>query len=104
MSYNSFSGYKWEMELQQENVRSISEPSYMSSNSNLCMTAGCSNWISDGRWNLGFRTCLRCGEKIARQQAEKHTVVPMHKSNYVHVTAEASKELLQGINNKSHRG
>jgi hypothetical protein len=103
MSYNSFSSYKWEYELEQENVRSLSEPAWMQRDINLCMTVGCCNYVSDGRWNLGFRTCLSCGEKIAKQQAEKHTIVPMHKSNYVHVTAESATDLLRGINNKQQR-
>ena len=47
------------------------------------------------RVEAGFITCLRCGEADARKR--KHTIVPMHKSNYVPVT---NREDLKGINNK----
>lgn len=67
-----------------------------------CRSVGCLGTVSIGRWNLGYRTCFTCAERIARQQ--KHCAVPMHKSNYVYVSAEAAPELLAGINNKSHRG
>lgn len=33
------------------------------------------------RLRLGYKVCLKCGEKDARQVV--HTIVPMHKSNYV---------------------
>jgi hypothetical protein len=49
------------------------------------------------RANLGYRTCTECGEVLARQQAKQHTIVPMHKSNYVVITNRAD---LRGINNK----
>lgn len=47
------------------------------------------------RYQLGYRTCLTCGEKQARQT--KHTIAPMHKSNYMLFT---NLEDLKGINNK----
>ena len=47
------------------------------------------------RYALGYRTCLTCGEKRARQT--KHTIAPMHKSNYMLFT---NLEDLKGINNK----
>lgn len=84
--------YNWELEPMRE---SFEEPP------ELCRTAGCSGLVPIGRWNLGYRTCFTCAEKIAKQQ--KHCIVPMHKSNYVLVTAEAAPELLAGINNKSVR-
>ena len=37
--------------------------------------------VSKPRLLLGYRVCLSCGEKDARQVV--HTIVPMHKSNYV---------------------
>jgi len=36
------------------------------------------------RLRLGYKVCLSCGEKDARQVV--HTIVPMHKSNYVVIT------------------
>lgn len=45
----------------------------------------CQNeWVVDARIEAGFCTCLECGEADAKKV--KHTVVPMHKSNYVVVT------------------
>ena len=43
----------------------------------------------------GFITCLRCGEADARKV--RHTIVPMHKSNYVVIS---DRRDLMGINNK----
>lgn len=43
----------------------------------------------------GFLTCLPCGEREARKR--KHTIVPLHKSNYFVVS---DREDLKGINNK----
>ena len=55
----------------------------------------CSGEISEGRHDLGYKLCLSCGESAAKNR--KHTVVPLHKSNYMLVT---DPELLLGINNK----
>ena len=37
--------------------------------------------VSKPRLLLGYKVCLKCGERDARQVV--HTIVPMHKSNYV---------------------
>ena len=55
----------------------------------------CGEYLNRARWDLGYRTCLWCGEDEARQ--ERHTIVPMHKSNYVPIFNKAD---LEGINNK----
>lgn len=55
----------------------------------------CGEPFPDARKALGYETCLPCGEKESRQH--KHTIVPMHKSNYIPVTSRAD---LIGINNK----
>lgn len=55
----------------------------------------CGTKVPHGRLSLGYDTCLVCGEVEARKV--KHTVVPMHKSNYIVVS---NKEDLKGINNK----
>lgn len=49
----------------------------------------------DQRARLGYNTCLPCGEQSARKV--RHTIVPMHKSNYVVVSDLRD---LKGINNK----
>ena len=55
----------------------------------------CGEIIEQGRWDIGYRVCLVCGDKLAKQK--KFTVVPMHKSNYV---ACFNLDDLKGINNK----
>ena len=51
--------------------------------------------VPPARARLGYRTCLSCGEKQA--QRVKHTIAPMHKSNYMLFT---NMDDLKGINNK----
>jgi hypothetical protein len=50
-------------------------------------------WVVDARIEVGFVTCLECGEADAKKV--RHTVVPMHKSNYVVVS---DRELLKCLN------
>ena len=57
--------------------------------------ADCGANYSKKRLQAGYDTCLSCGEEHALQV--KHTIVPMHKSNYVVVSDKAD---LKGINNK----
>ena len=61
----------------------------------------CGNAFSHKRRQIGYTTCLPCGERVAKRH--KHTIVPMHKSNYMVVT---DLNLLKGINNKggNHNG
>jgi len=55
----------------------------------------CGTTYDLGRFDIGFRFCLPCGDEIAH--SIKRTVVPMHKSNLVMIT---NREDLIGINNK----
>jgi ribosomal protein L37AE/L43A len=55
----------------------------------------CGEPVSSRRYDLGYRVCLPCGEEQAR--AVKHTVAPLHKSNYMLFT---NRQDLVGINNK----
>ena len=55
----------------------------------------CSDDVNPNRWAIGFKTCLSCGEALAR--TVRHTIVPMHKSNYVPVFNHSD---LVGINSK----
>lgn len=55
----------------------------------------CSDDVQPQRWRLGYHTCLPCGESVAREH--KHTIVPMHKSNYVPIY---NLKDLVGINSK----
>jgi len=60
---------------------------------NLCVK--CFSHVLQARWELGYNTCLQCGDEIAKQK--KHTIAPMHKSNYMVITNQAD---LKGLNNK----
>lgn len=61
---------------------------------NLC--AKCyDNVVPQARRQLGYVTCLPCGEKAASKV--RHTIAPMHKSNYMLFT---NLDDLKGINNK----
>lgn len=60
---------------------------------NLCIK--CGDHVLDARYRLGYTTCLKCGEVDARKT--KHTIAPMHKSNYMVIT---NKDDLTGLNNK----
>jgi ribosomal protein L37AE/L43A len=65
----------------------------MSKHRPICME--CGNPYEYEREALGYDTCISCGEKDAG--LVRHTIVPMHKSNYVVVSDKAD---LKGINNK----
>ena len=56
----------------------------------------CGDQVNNKRWQLGYHSCLLCGDQIAKET--KHTIVPMHKSNYIPVF---NKQDLVGINSKS---
>jgi ribosomal protein L37AE/L43A len=55
----------------------------------------CGELFQHERKAIGYDTCTSCGDEDAR--LVKHTIVPMHKSNYVVVSDKAD---LKGINNK----
>ena len=57
----------------------------------------CGDEVKPERYELGYHTCLSCGEHEARSY--KHCIVPMPKSNYIVVT---DLELLKGLNS-SHK-
>lgn len=62
-------------------------------------TCICGDLIIKARAQLGYRTCLACGEADAKAARRSWCVVPMHKSNYVLITS-ASRNLLTGVNTK----
>lgn len=55
----------------------------------------CSDEVNPLRWKLNIHLCLICGEAFAK--TVKHTILPMHKSNYQLVY---SLEDLVGFNSK----
>ena len=62
---------------------------------NLICTTCYAERVPPARAKLGYKSCMTCGDKNAR--AVKHTIAPMHKSNYMLFT---NMEDLKGINNK----
>lgn len=60
----------------------------------LCTTCY-GGYVQHKRIKLGYTTCLPCGEQQAKQV--KHTIAPMHKSNYMLIT---NRDDLKGLNNK----
>ncbi len=59
----------------------------------LCVS--CGDVFSAARRNAGYQLCMGCGEQQARKV--KHTIAPLHKSNYIVVSDQAD---LVGLNNK----
>lgn len=57
----------------------------------------CGEEIEQGREDLGYATCLDCGEVEAKARFKSYTIAPMHKSNYMLITNLAD---LKGLNNK----
>jgi hypothetical protein len=55
----------------------------------------CGEEIDLRRYQLGYKTCLVCGDKEAK--ARKFCVANLHKSNYILIT---DKSDLIGLNNK----
>jgi len=62
---------------------------------NIICTTCYAERVPPARARLGYRSCMTCGDKNAK--AVKHTIAPMHKSNYMLFT---NMEDLKGINNK----
>jgi hypothetical protein len=62
-----------------------------------CANDYCQDEIPPARYALGYRTCLQCGDRQAKQERKLWCIAPMHKSNYVLITDKAD---LQGLNNK----
>ena len=60
-----------------------------------CISHGMYTPVEPRRVEAGYTTCLPCGEAQAKQV--RHTIVPMHKSNYMVIS---DKRDLMGINNK----
>ena len=52
----------------------------------------CGDDIPTARHNLGYRTCLSCGDKEAR--GVRRTVAPLNKSNYVLISNPADLRTL----------
>jgi hypothetical protein len=55
----------------------------------------CGDAVHPQRWELGYRSCLKCGEVASKQV--KHCLVPMNKVAYMLVT---NMETLKQLNPK----
>ena len=62
-----------------------------------CANDYCQEEIHPARYALGYKTCLNCGDRQAKQARKLWCIAPMHKSNYMLIT---NKSDLQGLNNK----
>jgi hypothetical protein len=79
-------------------VNKMSETTFMS-------CRNCGDDVPDGRWELGFRLCLFCGEEAARQERMSWCVVQQYgKGPYQYVSATAAGSVLKGTNQKQVRG
>lgn len=57
----------------------------------------CGEYYPVERANLGYYTCMACGDERAAEARASWTVAPMHKSNYLLIT---SRETLKQLNPK----
>ena len=57
----------------------------------------CGDDVAPRRWEIGFRSCMACGELQAVKERASWCIAPMHKSNYILLT---DRNDLKGINNK----
>jgi hypothetical protein len=58
----------------------------------------CGEYLSAGRWQLGYKVCLFCGEEQARQERLSWCIAPIsNKAGYTRVT---DYSLLKQINPK----
>lgn len=57
----------------------------------------CGTPVAPRRSELGYTTCMPCGEQVAIKARSTWCVAPMHKSNYMLITNPAD---LLGLNNK----
>lgn len=67
--------------------------------SGLLCIGSCGEYVAVRRRNLGYRTCLACGEKQAK--AVKHTIVPLPKSNYIY--AHTAEDVISPYSHKGNR-
>jgi hypothetical protein len=46
----------------------------------------CGDAVSNGRYQLGYKYCLACGDIEAQAKMLSRTIAPMNKSNYMLIT------------------
>ena len=68
----------------------------------LCIN--CGDEVNERRWELGYKTCLWCGEEHAKQERKTWCVVQEYgKGGYQFVTATAAPKTLKETNQKQPR-
>jgi hypothetical protein len=60
----------------------------------------CGEYITAGRWEIGKKTCLECGDKEAVKERKGWCVLTPHKQGPMFFTREFAFEAARGINNK----
>jgi hypothetical protein len=60
----------------------------------------CGEYITAGRWEIGKKTCLACGDKEAVKERKGWCVLTPHKQGPMFFTREFAFEAARGINNK----
>jgi hypothetical protein len=66
------------------------------------MKCKCGNTVPPARAQLGYNTCLLCGELVARRR--KHTVIPLHKQGYAAYSGEDALAVIKQLNPKRSTG
>ena len=57
----------------------------------------CGDAVSNGRYALGYKYCLACGDIEAQAKMLSRTIAPLNKSNYLYIH---DPELLKQLNPK----
>ena len=62
------------------------------------MKCKCGTYVPPARAQLGYNTCLLCGELVARRR--KHTVIPLHKQGDAAYSGEDALAVIKQLNPK----
>ena len=65
-----------------------------------CANDYCQEEIPPARYALGYRVCLACGDRQAKNDMKRWTVLTPHKQGAMFFTPEFAREAAKGINNK----
>lgn len=67
-----------------------------------CANPDCDVLFAQARADLGYSTCLLCGELAAKKYASKqHTILPLHKQGYMAFTGSDARAVAKQINPKN---
>lgn len=66
-----------------------------------CANPECDVLFAQARADLGYVTCMQCGDALAKTIAAKHhTILPLHKQGYMAFTGSDAREMAKQINPK----